>query len=82
MVVVGASIAGCTTARLFALAGARVALIERHPDPAAYLVVGADGRDSTVLRCLAADEVDVRCVAVLLAERLAGLDVAGQDADV
>ena len=38
VVVVGASIAGCTTARLFALAGARVALIERRPDPAAYKV--------------------------------------------
>lgn len=37
--VVGASIAGCTTARLFAQAGARVALIERRPDPAAYKVV-------------------------------------------
>ena len=37
--VVGASIAGCTAARLFALAGARVALIERRPDPAAYKVV-------------------------------------------
>ena len=37
--VVGASIAGCTAARLFALAGARVALIERRPDPNAYKVV-------------------------------------------
>lgn len=37
--VVGASIGGCTAARLFALAGARVALIERRPDPAAYKVV-------------------------------------------
>jgi 2-polyprenyl-6-methoxyphenol hydroxylase-like FAD-dependent oxidoreductase len=37
--VVGASIAGCTAARLFAQAGARVALIERRPDPAAYKVV-------------------------------------------
>jgi menaquinone-9 beta-reductase len=39
VVVVGASIAGCTAARLFALAGARVALVERRPDPAAYKVV-------------------------------------------
>ncbi len=36
--VVGASVAGCTAARLFALAGASVALIERHSDPAAYKV--------------------------------------------
>jgi 2-polyprenyl-6-methoxyphenol hydroxylase-like FAD-dependent oxidoreductase len=34
--VVGASIAGCTAAILFARAGARVALIESHGDPAAY----------------------------------------------
>jgi len=39
VVVVGASIAGCTAARLFAEAGARVALVERRPDPAAYKVV-------------------------------------------
>ena len=37
--VVGASIAGCTAARLFALAGARVALVEKRPDPGAYKVV-------------------------------------------
>ena len=37
--VVGASIAGCTAARLFARTGARVALIERRPDPAAHKVV-------------------------------------------
>ena len=36
--VVGASIAGCTAARLFALGGARVALIERRTDAAAYKV--------------------------------------------
>ncbi len=36
--IVGASIAGCTAARLFAQAGTRVALIERRPDPAAYKV--------------------------------------------
>ncbi len=35
-VVVGASIAGCTTATLLARRGARVALIERQPDPNAY----------------------------------------------
>jgi 2-polyprenyl-6-methoxyphenol hydroxylase-like FAD-dependent oxidoreductase len=38
VVIAGASIAGCTAARLFALAGARVALVERRPDPAAYKV--------------------------------------------
>ena len=38
VVVVGASIAGCATATLFARAGARVALVERSPDPAAYKV--------------------------------------------
>jgi flavin-dependent dehydrogenase len=39
VVVVGASIGGCTAARLFALAGARVALVERRADPAGYKVV-------------------------------------------
>ena len=38
VVVVGASISGCTAARLFALNGARVALVERRPDPDAYKV--------------------------------------------
>src|SRR4051812_33614738 len=37
--VVGASVAGCTAARLFAQRGASVALIEQHDDPAAYKVV-------------------------------------------
>lgn len=37
--IVGASIAGCTAARFFAQSGARVALIERRPDPLAYKVV-------------------------------------------
>ncbi|MGH2838600.1 MAG: NAD(P)/FAD-dependent oxidoreductase [Thermoleophilaceae bacterium] len=37
--VVGASIGGCTAARLYGLAGLRVALIERRPDPAAYKVI-------------------------------------------
>jgi flavin-dependent dehydrogenase len=35
-VVVGASLAGCTTAMLLARAGARVALVERHEDPRAF----------------------------------------------
>ncbi len=39
VVVVGASIGGCTAARLFAQRGARVALIERRPDPDAYKTV-------------------------------------------
>src|SRR6266480_3228659 len=39
VVVVGSSIGGCTAARLFALGGARVALVERRPDPRAYKVV-------------------------------------------
>jgi 2-polyprenyl-6-methoxyphenol hydroxylase-like FAD-dependent oxidoreductase len=34
--IVGASLAGCTTAILLARAGARVALIEQRPDPAAF----------------------------------------------
>jgi flavin-dependent dehydrogenase len=38
-VVVGASTAGCTAARLLAFAGARVALVERSPDPDAYKTV-------------------------------------------
>ena len=37
--VIGASTAGCTAARLFALSGARVALVERRPDPDAYKTV-------------------------------------------
>jgi flavin-dependent dehydrogenase len=36
--VVGGSVAGCTAARLFALSGASVAVIERRDDPAAYKV--------------------------------------------
>src|SRR3712207_2692307 len=39
VVVVGASIAGCTTARLLAQQGARVTLVEKRPDPDAYKVV-------------------------------------------
>ena len=35
-VVVGASLAGCTTAMLLARSGARVALVEKSPDPAAF----------------------------------------------
>jgi flavin-dependent dehydrogenase len=34
--VVGASLAGCTTAMLLARAGARVALVEKQPDPGAF----------------------------------------------
>jgi flavin-dependent dehydrogenase len=37
--IVGASVAGCTAARLFAQTGAKVALIERRSDPAAHKVV-------------------------------------------
>jgi flavin-dependent dehydrogenase len=37
--IVGASTAGCTAARLFALRGVRVALIERRPDLDAYKTV-------------------------------------------
>jgi 2-polyprenyl-6-methoxyphenol hydroxylase-like FAD-dependent oxidoreductase len=37
--IVGASVAGCTAARLFALRGARVALIERRPAIDAYKTV-------------------------------------------
>jgi flavin-dependent dehydrogenase len=36
VVVVGASLAGCTTAILLARGGARVALVERRPDPNAF----------------------------------------------
>jgi flavin-dependent dehydrogenase len=35
-VVIGASLAGCTTAILLGRAGARVALVEKSPDPAAF----------------------------------------------
>ena len=35
-VIVGASLAGCSTAILLARAGARVALVEKQPDPAAF----------------------------------------------
>ena len=37
--VVGASIAGCTVATLLGRAGARVALLEQRPDPAAYKAI-------------------------------------------
>lgn len=36
VVIVGASIAGCTAARLYAQAGLSVTLVERHSDPGAY----------------------------------------------
>src|SRR5580658_7779 len=45
--IVGASIAGCTAARLFAQAGARVALIEQRPDPQAYKVACTHGIQSS-----------------------------------
>jgi 2-polyprenyl-6-methoxyphenol hydroxylase-like FAD-dependent oxidoreductase len=35
-VIVGASLAGCTTAIALGRAGARVALVEKRPDPAAF----------------------------------------------
>jgi flavin-dependent dehydrogenase len=37
--VVGAGVAGCTAARLFAQSGLRVALVERRPDPEGHKVV-------------------------------------------
>ncbi|GAA0459355.1 2-octaprenyl-3-methyl-6-methoxy-1,4-benzoquinol hydroxylase [Paractinoplanes deccanensis] len=39
VVICGASIAGCTAATLYARRGARVALVERRADPAAYKVL-------------------------------------------
>jgi menaquinone-9 beta-reductase len=39
VVIVGASVAGCTAARLYARRGARVALVERRPDMDAYKTV-------------------------------------------
>jgi len=36
VIVVGAGLAGCTAARLFALEGLRVALVEHHRDMLAY----------------------------------------------
>jgi flavin-dependent dehydrogenase len=39
VVVVGASVAGCTAARLYAQRSARVALVEKRPDAAAYKTV-------------------------------------------
>jgi len=39
VVVVGASIAGCTAATLLGRAGARVAVLEQRPDPAAYKTI-------------------------------------------
>jgi flavin-dependent dehydrogenase len=38
-IIVGASVAGCTAARLYAQRGARVALVERRPDVDAYKTV-------------------------------------------
>lgn len=39
VVIVGGSIAGCAAAALYGRRGARVALVERNPDPAAYKTV-------------------------------------------
>ena len=39
VVIVGASVAGCTAARLYAQRGARVALVEKRPDVDAYKTV-------------------------------------------
>ncbi len=39
VVVVGASIAGCTVATLLGRAGTRVAVVEQRPDPAAYKTI-------------------------------------------
>jgi flavin-dependent dehydrogenase/pimeloyl-ACP methyl ester carboxylesterase len=39
VVVLGASIAGCTAATLLGRAGARVAVLEQRPDPAAYKTI-------------------------------------------
>jgi len=39
VVVVGASIAGCTAATLLGRAGARVGVVEQRPDPAAYKTI-------------------------------------------
>ncbi|MBV9801259.1 MAG: alpha/beta fold hydrolase [Solirubrobacterales bacterium] len=39
VVVAGASIAGCTVATLLGRAGARVAVVEQRPDPAAYKTI-------------------------------------------
>jgi flavin-dependent dehydrogenase/pimeloyl-ACP methyl ester carboxylesterase len=39
VVVVGASIAGCTAATLLGRAGARVAVVEQRPDPGAYKTI-------------------------------------------
>lgn len=69
--VVGASVAGCTAARLFGQAGARVALIERRPDPDAYKVVCTHA----VLSC-ASPVVERLGLAPLLAER-GGVRIVG-----
>src|SRR3954470_19497656 len=62
--VVGASIAGCTAARLYALRGARVALIERRPDPSAWKVVCTHAIQSS-----AAPTIERLGLAPLLAQR-------------
>jgi flavin-dependent dehydrogenase len=62
--VVGASIAGCSAARLFAQAGATVALIDRRPDPDAYKVVCTHAIQSS-----AAPTIERLGLAPLLEER-------------
>jgi len=62
--VVGASIAGCTAARFFALRGARVALIEQRPDPDAWKVVCTHAIQSS-----AAPTIERLGLAPLLQER-------------
>ena len=62
--VVGASIAGCTAARFFALRGARVALIEQRPDPGAWKVVCTHAIQSS-----AAPTIERLGLAPLLAQR-------------
>jgi 2-polyprenyl-6-methoxyphenol hydroxylase-like FAD-dependent oxidoreductase len=51
-VVVGASLAGCATAILLGRAGARVALVERSPDPAAFKRVCSHHIQSSALPAL------------------------------
>ena len=62
--VVGASIAGCTAARFYALRGARVALIEQRPDPGAWKVVCTHAIQSS-----AAPTIERLGLAPLLEER-------------
>ena len=59
VVIVGASIAGCTAARLLAQQGAEVTLVEKRPDPEAYKVTCTHFIQSSatpVIRRLGLDE--------------------------